>query len=196
MSAWGRAMGFVALFVLVLGVWMMLPIIPAWLTYRITPDQKIGARGPLSELTVRTTGAFAAYLIVLLVAVPFINQAVRIIVEARTADLRPSWQIKGRLIVQDSQGKEINPRTAEIRVEFKPELVTVAGTGFTLRVPYDRPDWPDVSFQILNFGGSEVINLADWDPDLEIDPIRRQAVVRKPVVIRPVPANLGIIPKP
>jgi len=188
-------MGFVALFVLLLAVWMILPLLPAWLTYRITPNQKIGARGPLGELTMNTTGAFAAYIIVLLVALPFINQGLRIVTESRTADLHPSWQIKGRLIVHDAEGKEINPRQAEVRVEFKPELVTLTGSGFTLRVPHDTANWPEVSFQIPNFGGSEVMSFLDWDPDLEIDLVRRLAVVRKPVVIRPVPKDLGIIPR-
>src|SRR5882762_8944238 len=57
------------MFLVVTVVFTLIPIVPAWLTYRITPNQTIGLKGPLQGLTVRATGAFAAYLIVLMIIV-------------------------------------------------------------------------------------------------------------------------------
>ena len=49
-----------------LAIWVCLPLIPAWIKYRVTPDQKLGLMGPFQGLTVKASGAFTAYVVVLL----------------------------------------------------------------------------------------------------------------------------------
>ena len=49
-----------------LGIWVALPLVPAILIYRYFPDTQVAASGPLAGLTVKASGAFAAYLVVFL----------------------------------------------------------------------------------------------------------------------------------
>ena len=44
-----------------LGIWVALPLVPAILIYRYFPDTQVVASGPLAGLTVKASGAFAAY---------------------------------------------------------------------------------------------------------------------------------------
>ena len=53
-------------------VWVMLPLLPAILIYKVFPDTKVTASGPFANLTVATSGAFAAFLIVLAGIGPFV----------------------------------------------------------------------------------------------------------------------------
>ena len=47
-------------------LWVLLPLAPAVLIYWLFPNTPVAVSGPLSGLTVRTGGAFGAYLVVLL----------------------------------------------------------------------------------------------------------------------------------
>ncbi len=47
-------------------LYVLLPMIPAILIYRLFPDTKVGIKGPLGNLTMKASGAFAAYIIVVL----------------------------------------------------------------------------------------------------------------------------------
>src|SRR5262249_1973110 len=49
-----------------LGIWVALPLVPAILIYRYFPNTQVAASGPLAGLTVKASGAFAAYLVVFL----------------------------------------------------------------------------------------------------------------------------------
>ena len=44
--------------------WVLLPLVPAVLIYLIFPRTQVGLAGPFSGLTIRASGAFAAYFIV------------------------------------------------------------------------------------------------------------------------------------
>jgi hypothetical protein len=56
-------------------LWVLLPLIPAVLIYRLFPDTKVGVSGPLANLTVRASGAFAGYLVVFLIVMPLVNRS-------------------------------------------------------------------------------------------------------------------------
>lgn len=99
-------------------IWLMLPLIPAWLTYRITPDQDLGLRGPFQGMTLRTTGSFAAYLIITFVSAFFAWPMVNFLIGKEASS--SLWQITGRAEIRDSEGKIVSQlpdlRTAYLRV--------------------------------------------------------------------------------
>jgi hypothetical protein len=45
-------------------LFVLLPLIPALVIFKLFPDSKVAVSGPLAQLTVRATGAFAAYVVV------------------------------------------------------------------------------------------------------------------------------------
>ena len=49
-------------------IWVLLPMVPSIIIYRIFPESKVGASGVLANLKINATGAFAAYLIILVAA--------------------------------------------------------------------------------------------------------------------------------
>src|SRR5438128_2748780 len=101
---------------------VLLPLIPAWITYRITPDQSLGAKGPLYGLSIRVTGAFTAYLIVLLVCM----YTSRPVLSMIGASVNPAWVVKGRLLVHNTEGKDVTKEVqVRPRVIFEPDLFTV-----------------------------------------------------------------------
>src|ERR1700690_2317258 len=57
-----------ALSIMVFALWVLLPLAPSVLIYLIFPNTQVAASGPLAGLTIKASGAFAAYLIVLLVS--------------------------------------------------------------------------------------------------------------------------------
>jgi hypothetical protein len=52
--------------VLLLTIWVALPLLPAVLIYRLFPNAPLVVTGPLAGLTIKTGGAFAAYLLIFL----------------------------------------------------------------------------------------------------------------------------------
>jgi hypothetical protein len=68
-------LGFFAATACILMLWVLLPLIPAVLIYRLFPDTPIGISGILQGLKINAGGAFAGYLIVLLVIKPWVSEA-------------------------------------------------------------------------------------------------------------------------
>src|SRR5215471_8392044 len=78
-------------------IWVLLPLAPAVLIYWLFPNTPVAVSGPLSGLTVRTGGAFGAYLVVLLLTygqLRTINQSIALI---------DKYEIRLR-IVQETDG--------------------------------------------------------------------------------------------
>jgi hypothetical protein len=179
-------------FLVLLGVWVLLPLVPAWLTYRITPDQTLGLSGPLQGLTLRASGAFAAYLVVLLlVALYGLPRGFDLLGSMQS----PAWRIRGPILVQDHAGNPAKLATeARPLLLLDPDLAEVAKTTFTVRLPGQPDSWPEVRIGVEGFGWSEPTRLDTWDPNMEIDPFRKLVVIQKPIIIRQFPPNLEVSP--
>ncbi|MEY3107246.1 MAG: hypothetical protein RIT35_1424, partial [Pseudomonadota bacterium] len=49
---------------LLYSLYVLLPMIPSIVIYRLFPDTKVALSGPISNLTLKSTGAFSAYIVV------------------------------------------------------------------------------------------------------------------------------------
>lgn len=56
-------------------LFVLVPLLPAIAIYKIFPKTKVGLKGPLQDLQVNASGAFAAYLIVAIVGIFLVNNA-------------------------------------------------------------------------------------------------------------------------
>lgn len=171
---------YVALFL----TWVLVPLIPAWITYRITPDQTLGLRGPFQGLTLNAGGAFAAYLIVLLVALAAFERGSDLVGSLA----RPMWILEGNLIVKDHKGAEIRLPTgpSPVRVTFSPEIGSVSGNNINVKLPGNMSDWPLVMFEIPEHGGT-TLAFSQLKGDMEIDHFEKKILLRKPVEIPEAP---------
>ena len=170
------------LFLLLLIVWVSFPLLPAWLTFKITPNQTVGLKGPLQGLTVRTTGAFAAYLVIFLIVGTHVQDGISIIGSVA----HPAWRVNAnvRVLGPDDKPEQLLPEQS-IAVTFKPELHTTDNNRILLRIPYDRENWPLVRLQIPSFGGSEAIDLSRMkDSAMEINPFLKTAELKEPITVR------------
>jgi hypothetical protein len=64
-------------------LYVLLPLIPAILIFRLFPETKVAVSGPLQNLTVKTTGAFAAYVVTALLGFFLVRQVEAQIVSSR-----------------------------------------------------------------------------------------------------------------
>jgi hypothetical protein len=64
-------------------LYVLLPLIPAILIFRLFPETKVALSGPLQNLTVKTTGAFAAYVVTALLGFFLVKQVEAQIVSSR-----------------------------------------------------------------------------------------------------------------
>jgi hypothetical protein len=88
------------------GLFVLVPIIPASLLYKWFPDTKVSAKGVLSKFNINSSGAFAAYLVTVLVGyfvIAPINEAILGLVTTPSA----VWTVRGNLQLQDKQGTRI-----------------------------------------------------------------------------------------
>jgi hypothetical protein len=68
------------------GLWILyvlLPLIPAVVIFKLFPDTKVTVSGPLQNLTVNATGAFAAYVVTVALGFVPVNNAVTQITVSR-----------------------------------------------------------------------------------------------------------------
>ena len=118
-----------------LGVWVSLPLVPAVLIYRYFPDAQVIAGGPLAGLTIKTSGAFAAYLIVLLVIWPLVNTTKDVI----GSEMRPFWTVHGKVKLIDEHGKPVSgdDLLKTVRFEVVPDPMSNSAGSLKLKVPQD-----------------------------------------------------------
>ncbi len=165
--------------------WVLLPLVPAVLIYLIFPKTQTRLAGPFQGLTVRATGAFAAYFIVFLAIYPIINDQNRNI---RTL-LRPTWKVTGQVIVQDEEGREVrfdNDVAVKPEVTLRPDIVTMTNpTTFQVIVPEIDNQVPSINVRYPGWG-------AAWaDPEnpsegqmIRRDDAQRTITISSPMVIR------------
>jgi hypothetical protein len=78
-------------------VGILVPIIPAVLIYKLFPDDKIKAEGVIGQLKINATGAFAGYIIVLVIGRFMIPQIYSLIENSSVEENSP-WIVKSKVV--------------------------------------------------------------------------------------------------
>lgn len=122
-------------------LYVLLPVIPAALIYRWFPDTKVNIAGPLGNLNMKSSGAFAAYIITVLLGFFLIqntHQQIRDIAQ-------PAWRVIG--YVNNQAGKALSG--AEVQyLPLSPSGLT-DGTGeFRLADVRIRQEGDDLGIEI------------------------------------------------
>lgn len=151
---------------------MLVPMVPAIIIYSKFPKDKISATGVLGKLTINATGAFAGYLIVLLVCrYTFSFPNYNTLVENFSSTDDSPWSVKAHVVFKKKNGQQINSISdADIKrnleILFSPDYYEKNLNRISFSTYYKKGNEPILSF---NYPGFEprVINLADRDSSMK-----------------------------
>jgi hypothetical protein len=165
--------------------WVLLPLVPAVLIYLIFPRTETSLAGPFKGLTIRSSGAFAAYFLVLLATLPLLNRQNN---NLETL-LRPTWVITGHISLVDEKGKPLklpNPGISSVAVDLDPNFVRATGhTGFALTVPEIDQRVPRLLIKYPGFASYWLDpDNPEGDDNAKIDRSRRTIDFTKPIVVK------------
>ena len=173
-------------FILIVTLWIGLPLVPAWLTYRITPDQSLGLRGPFQGMTLRATGSFVAYVVVAMLLSVFIWPMGKFLVGKVAGE--SMWAITGHAELYDENGKPTT-RVPSLRMAYLRVLPeqNVIDTDLSIKVPFPRDGKPTIFIEVPEWGGAK-ISLNDPESYTE-DALTRTIVLKDKVQIRQTPTT-------
>lgn len=143
-----RVMSMMALY----SLWVLVPMIPAIAIYSRFPD-RIVASGVLAGLNVKAGGAFAAYLIIFLVALPLINK-----IEAVLDQELQIWTIEGPIKLEDEKGTEIRNSLLrdKVSVELSPRQYDISQKTFRIRLVVTNNELPYVTIRVPDYSDGDV----------------------------------------
>jgi|HubBroStandDraft_4_1064222.scaffolds.fasta_scaffold103698_2 hypothetical protein len=178
----------VLLSISVYALYVLLPLIPSVIIYKMFPETKVTAEGSISNWKIKSGGAFAAYVVVVLLGHFIIDQTQDIIGGMSAC----TWTIHGQVLLKDKDNQPVpgNTLLQTLDVTLKPDLITKQNQVVDIRIPSQGVDLPST---ILNFSiprfGDQTIDLQNKNPDFEIDR-RRRRIDFKQIVIKEFPQPL------
>jgi hypothetical protein len=144
-------------YLIIVATLALLPIVPAILTYKITPGQVLSLGGPFQGMTMNATGAFAAYLIVFFALLYNQWWVGRAIIEESFAET--AWVIRGTPKFVGADGGAVPaPDLTHTEVRLSPPLrQRVDDTGVEITVPMKLSNKPLIYLHVPNWGGGRII---------------------------------------
>ncbi len=179
-------LGFMALLIALLA-----PLIPSVLLYKVFPDTKVTAQGPLAGLTVRASGAFAAYLILVLLAFWYLRGVDRII----SSMVAETWTVQIPIQLIDENNNQITTGLDAVKgvgVEFSPPIHALTHTKVTLTVPVEHGRWRTVLFSLHGFESVDLplAELVERKEAMDLDQANHRVTLHSPVRFVKVPPKL------
>src|SRR6266576_2395454 len=116
----------------ILAVWVLLPLAPAILMFRLVPGNAITLSGPLANLTLNASGAIAAYFAIFVTITLFIGE-----IKQRTIPSpRQYWTVVGSIELLDANGEpaRFQRYAHKIKVVTNPEIYAIDDNTADLRV--------------------------------------------------------------
>jgi len=126
-----------------LALWFLLPIIPAFILFKTLPGEA-WAVGPFKGLKINFSGAFAAYLVLFLCAMPVLSKLLEVARERSVI-----WHVSGKVTRED--GRPI-PVGARATISFVPHPGIENGS-FNFNIVGERQDagavfFPDIQIAV------------------------------------------------
>lgn len=132
-------------------LYVLLPIIPTAVIYRLFPNTSVTVSGPLAKLTLNASGAFAAYIVTVALGYGLVNR-----IDALIAGLsRPTWEVSTKIQLKDNEGNPIRHAGSlvkDLRVVVDPPLEQRIYPQIKVRLPLLTPDaWPILVLHVPGF---------------------------------------------
>lgn len=179
-------------------LWVLLPLAPAVLIYWLFPNTPVAVSGPLSGLTVRTGGAFGAYLVVLLLTygqLRTINQSIAMLDSQ-------FWNVKGTVQLIDSKARPIDSPDLlqKYIVVTKPDTHLFDKYEIKLRIVQEMDgSLPITVIKIPEFGEHRIMWASGKKDEFKrtitfTDPLKIQQESSTSVPVADAPTRLGVAP--
>jgi hypothetical protein len=107
-------------------LYVLLPLVPTVVIYRMFPNTAVAVSGPLANFSVNATGAFAAYIVTVLLGWFLVSEVADMI---RTRE-RVSWNVTGKLVLTDPSGGDMAGDSQKRKDLLKLLQVTVVPPQF------------------------------------------------------------------
>ena len=167
-------------------LYVLLPMIPAVVIYKLFPDTKIAANGKLSSWDIKTTGAFAGYVITVILGYFLVQNTQQLIAQMNNT----YWDIKAKVELQNEDGTPYKERRTNqgiietLRVVIDPDVVRINADFIHLTIPGHQSDWKDtdVKFEIPGYG-YKTVNLQEISKNADFDPYTLTSELAEPIVI-------------
>jgi len=144
-------------------LYILLPLIPSVLIYKIFPDTKLTLSGPFQGLKLNATGAFAGYIVCCLIGYNIISRAMNAI------DAKQTWIFNAdvKLVKQDSvtrlKDQETEFYLKQLNPIINPPMIRHNDNSVTMYIPQDLlENNANISMCIDGFV-TEVIKKSDID---------------------------------
>ena len=171
-------------------LWVLAPLVPAILIYKLFPATSVAVNGPLAGLTVLASGAFAGYLIVFAATFPLIKN----MENTFSGFQRSIWTIKAQIQMLDKNGVELTSidNFSRVNVYTEPKPFSVNGNIVRMKIAEGDGEFPLLVVQAPSFGGKAIVvdrstrsfRFDNYNKTIElIDPIKIQEIA---------PAGFGV----
>ena len=171
-------------------LWVLAPLVPAILIYKLFPATSVAVSGPLANLTVRASGAFAAYLIVFAATFPLIKN-----MESTFSGFQRSiWTIKAQIQMLDRNGVELNSfdNFSRVNVYTEPKPFSVNGNIVRMKIAEGDGEFPLLVVQAPSFGG-KTIAVDRGTPSFRFDNYNKTIEFVEPIKIQEIaPTGFGV----
>ncbi len=163
-------------------LYVLLPMIPAVVIYKIFPDSKVAATGAFANLSFKTTGAFAAYVITVFLGYFIIQNTHHLIAQIS----HPVWILKAKVKLEDKDGTPYPDKKVleTLVVAIEPSLQDVKGCDVILSLPGSKKSWETTKlfFNVPKVGGRR-LDLSEISQDAKINNYDLIMKLNKPIII-------------
>ncbi len=158
---------------LLYGIYVLLPLIPSVLIYKMFPDSKVGANGILGSLKINTTGAFAAYIIVVIIGSTEISKIHEMIRSSYAES--SAWLVNSKVVFleQNQNGEWVKSNKvtsddirARLEIKTNPDY-NQKDLGAVTFMTYSRAGLPKLIFSFPDYE-SRTIDLSDAAVKLDL----------------------------
>jgi hypothetical protein len=133
---------------------VLCPLVPAILIYKLFPDTKVSVTGPLSGLTLRAGGAFAAYVTTFLLSMLIVTHFRNFLDSLLGTQV---WTVTGKVVLLDENGKPITDQELlnGVTIEYFPNPTEQKFGQLKLVVPVDKK-WPTIHVALPKLGSADL----------------------------------------
>lgn len=149
-------------------LYVLLPMIPSIVIYRMFPDTKVSATGILSNLNFKTTGAFASYVVTVFLGFFLVQNTHHLIAQISS----PVWTLKTKVELLNHDGSVYAGKNLleTLVVSIDPKLQQVNGDDVILSFPGSKKNWEttQLKFDVPHFG-YKVVTISEVAEKAKID---------------------------
>jgi len=167
--------------------WVILPLVPSVLIYKLFPSTPVAVSGPFAGLTVKAGGAFGAYLIVFAAALIYLVLPTRDMIDRLG---RQYWIIRGDVKFVRADGS-VYPQSSGLLQDLKIEPHPHKFNRFraTLKVEEEgEGEFPIITIRIPKFR-EHTIAIDRNSPKFTFETYKRQIKINDPIIFQELPAG-------